>query len=157
MAITFACKSCGQSIVTDEAAGQLVDCPKCGTAHVVPGKSEPVVEAATSSPASVPSFETEPCPFCDKPIKREAHVCEHCGRDLPRSTTQQAHDLSDGWDTKQRTQQISLNESDKADEDIVFDCHECGQRLVINKAGANTIVDCPKCGQALVVPGERKH
>ncbi len=158
MDITFACKICGQSVAIDEAeAGQLVGCPKCGAALIVPGKSKPSAEAATTSPASAPPFETEECPFCAKPIKRKACVCEHCGHDLPQSTTRQAGDPVDGWDTKQRTQQISLEEPGKTDMDIAFDCHECGQRLVINRAGANKIVDCPKCGTALVVPGERSH
>ena len=158
MDITFACESCGQRIVIDEAAaGQLVDCPKCGKPLEVPYKSKPLVEVATSSPASAPSSETEQCPFCAKPIKRGAYVCRHCGRDLPQPMTRQVFDPVEGWDTKQRTQQISLKELGKTDMDISFDCHECGQRLVISRAGANKIVDCPKCGTALVVPGERSH
>jgi DNA-directed RNA polymerase subunit M/transcription elongation factor TFIIS len=157
MDITFACESCGQSLVIDKAAmGQLVDCPKCGKSLEVPYKSKTFVEAATS-PASAPPLETEQCPFCAKLIKPGAYVCKHCGRDLPQLMTRQVCDPVDGLDTKQRTQQMSLKELGKTDMDIAFDCHECGQRLVINKAGANTIVDCPKCGTALVVPGERIH
>ena len=50
MDITFACEKCGQSIVTDEAAaGQLVDCPKCGTPLAVPYKSKSSDKVATPS------------------------------------------------------------------------------------------------------------
>ena len=41
MDITFNCDKCGQSLTIDEAgAGQLVDCPKCGTPLEVPYKSK---------------------------------------------------------------------------------------------------------------------
>jgi hypothetical protein len=50
MDITFSCKSCGQSIVIDEAgAGQLVDCPRCGATVEVPYKSESLDNAALPS------------------------------------------------------------------------------------------------------------
>ncbi len=50
MDITFSCESCGQSIVIDEAgAGQLVDCPKCGTTLEVPYKSKSSDDVAMPS------------------------------------------------------------------------------------------------------------
>lgn len=36
--------------------------------------------------------------------------------------------------------------------DITFNCGSCGQRIVIDEAGAGTNVECPKCGQYLTVP-----
>ena len=51
MEITFNCDACEQSIAIDEAAaGQLVDCPKCGTSLEVPYKSKPLEKAATPAP-----------------------------------------------------------------------------------------------------------
>ncbi|MGD0017058.1 MAG: hypothetical protein ABSC38_06055 [Verrucomicrobiia bacterium] len=51
MDITFACESCGQSIViNDAAAGQLVGCPKCGASLEVPYKFKPLDKAVTPSP-----------------------------------------------------------------------------------------------------------
>jgi ribosomal protein S27E len=122
MDITFGCGYCGQGIVTEEAAGQVVGCPNCGKSLVVPLESEPSVEAGTPSqgPASFPETEPE-------------------------------------LDVKQSTQQISFEDLKKADTDISFDCHGCGQRLVVESAGANRIVDCPKCGTVLVVPTVRSR
>ena len=155
MDISFTCGSCGKGIVTDEASGQIISCPKCGKALVVPVESEPPVEADTSSQASAPPTETKPCPFCGKTIKRWAYVCKYCGHDLTQPATQQVP--VDELDVKQGTQQISLEDLAKADADITFDCHGCGQRLVIDISGANMVVDCPKCGKALVVPRMRSH
>jgi predicted RNA-binding Zn-ribbon protein involved in translation (DUF1610 family) len=122
MDIIFACGYCGQGISTDEAAGQVVDCPKCGKPLVVPFESDPSVEAGAPSQGPASFSETEP-----------------------------------ELDAKQGTQQISLEDLKKADTDISFDCHGCGQRLVIESAGANKIVDCPKCGMVLVVPSARSR
>src|ERR1017187_7412382 len=36
--------------------------------------------------------------------------------------------------------------------DITFECHECGQSLVIDAAGANLPIIGPKCTQDLIVP-----
>ncbi len=36
--------------------------------------------------------------------------------------------------------------------DISFECHQCGQSLVIDEAGANLTIRCPKCNQNLTVP-----
>ena len=36
--------------------------------------------------------------------------------------------------------------------DITFYCIRCGQRVVIEEAGAGLQVECPKCGQNLLVP-----
>jgi Holliday junction DNA helicase RuvB len=37
-------------------------------------------------------------------------------------------------------------------QDIAFNCGECGQRLVIEVAGAGLSVPCPQCGASLAVP-----
>jgi hypothetical protein len=51
MDISFHCK-CGQHIVIDEAgAGQLVDCPKCGTTLEVPNKADALAAVAPPTPA----------------------------------------------------------------------------------------------------------
>lgn len=36
--------------------------------------------------------------------------------------------------------------------DISFECHHCGQSLVIDAAGANLSITCPNCNQNLTVP-----
>jgi ATP-dependent DNA helicase RecQ len=38
--------------------------------------------------------------------------------------------------------------------DITFECHHCGQSMVIDAAGANLPITCPKCSQNLTVPGQ---
>jgi len=50
MDMTFHCNQCGQSIVIDgAAAGQLVDCPKCGKPLEVPYKAETLNGVARAS------------------------------------------------------------------------------------------------------------
>ena len=36
--------------------------------------------------------------------------------------------------------------------DIIFNCGNCGQRIVVDEAGAGLATECPKCGQSLTVP-----
>jgi hypothetical protein len=36
--------------------------------------------------------------------------------------------------------------------DILFNCSECGQHLVIDEAGAGLVVKCPKCARDVSVP-----
>lgn len=58
MDITFNCDKCGQQMVIDEAgAGQLVDCPKCGTPLEVPYKSKPPPSPAIPAPAKSPKLQ----------------------------------------------------------------------------------------------------
>lgn len=40
--------------------------------------------------------------------------------------------------------------------DITFNCTGCGQRVVVDEAGAGRQVQCPKCGQTLTVPNQSK-
>jgi DNA-directed RNA polymerase subunit RPC12/RpoP len=40
--------------------------------------------------------------------------------------------------------------------DITFSCTKCGQRIVIDEAGAGLIIPCPKCGRTLEVPNKSK-
>jgi len=65
MDITFACQKCGQHIVIDEnGAGQLVDCPKCGTKLVVPDTPKLSKIAMT-------------CKWCHKEITVNASLAGH--------------------------------------------------------------------------------
>jgi len=36
--------------------------------------------------------------------------------------------------------------------DIEFNCPVCGQRMVIDKAGAGLVIQCPKCKRNVRVP-----
>jgi hypothetical protein len=112
MDITFACKSCGQSIVIDEAgAGAIVDCPKCGTTLEVPHKSEPLDKAPQRMklcpdcgqmlPASALACDcgwdsskrpppNKNCPYCAEEIRRDAVKCKHCGEFLNGSRRTQS-------------------------------------------------------------------
>ncbi|HUA37261.1 MAG TPA: hypothetical protein VMA35_02540 [Candidatus Sulfopaludibacter sp.] len=36
--------------------------------------------------------------------------------------------------------------------DIVFDCPNCQQELVVDSAGAGTEIDCPACGETITIP-----
>ncbi len=52
MDISFSCNKCGQSLTIDEAgAGQLIDCPKCGTALEVPFRFNTSPKTIVPSPA----------------------------------------------------------------------------------------------------------
>jgi hypothetical protein len=60
MDISFSCGKCGQQLVTDEgAAGQLIDCPKCGLPLEVPYKSTPLNKPATLAAAAPPKLPTK--------------------------------------------------------------------------------------------------
>ena len=36
--------------------------------------------------------------------------------------------------------------------DIIFDCPNCQQELVVDSAGAGTEIDCPSCGETITIP-----
>jgi len=38
--------------------------------------------------------------------------------------------------------------------DIIFDCPNCQQELVVDSAGAGTEIDCPSCGETITIPRE---
>jgi hypothetical protein len=102
MDITFNCDKCGQYIgIGGAAAGQLVDCPKCGTPLEVPYKSQAAPPMPAKPPEPPPAPAPAPnqtglkkCPFCAEMIKAEARICRFCrsslekvGAELPISAT----------------------------------------------------------------------
>ena len=67
MDISFFCEKCGQHVVIDAvAAGQLVDCPKCGTPLAVPYKSKPLNKPATFDTTALP---TPASPSAPSPVQ----------------------------------------------------------------------------------------
>ena len=36
--------------------------------------------------------------------------------------------------------------------EIIFDCPNCQQELVVDSAGAGTEIDCPACGETITIP-----
>ena len=67
MDISFFCEKCGQQVVLDAvAAGQLVDCPKCGTPLAVPYKSKPLNKPATFDTTALP---TPASPSAPSPVQ----------------------------------------------------------------------------------------
>lgn len=38
--------------------------------------------------------------------------------------------------------------------DIIFDCPNCQQELVVDSAGAGTEIECPSCGETIMIPRE---
>ncbi len=40
--------------------------------------------------------------------------------------------------------------------DITFNCDKCGQRIVIDEAGAGMSVQCPSCGAEVMVPTAKR-
>lgn len=38
--------------------------------------------------------------------------------------------------------------------DIIFDCPNCQQELVVDNAGAGTEIECPACGETITIPKE---
>ena len=58
MDITFACDKCGQPLAIEETgAGQLVDCPKCGTCLEVPNKAKVPTPSLPEPPVLAPPAE----------------------------------------------------------------------------------------------------
>jgi hypothetical protein len=49
----------------------------------------------------------------------------------------------------------STNPSEQRPMDLSFQCHSCGQRIVIDAAGAGLQVSCPTCQAEITVPGDR--
>ena len=38
--------------------------------------------------------------------------------------------------------------------DIIFDCPNCQQELVVDSVGAGTEIECPACGETITIPKE---
>lgn len=71
MDITFSCTKCGQRIVVDEAgAGQIIDCPKCGTSLNVPNQFQPSIP----SPVAPQSINLQECPDCTADLQASCIV-----------------------------------------------------------------------------------
>jgi hypothetical protein len=71
-----ACSSCGQVIeYPPEAAGQIVECPKCREKSRLP-ESSPSTLTKEESPQ--PTTPPRLCPVCDAPMAPYGSTCENC-------------------------------------------------------------------------------
>lgn len=48
--------------------------------------------------------------------------------------------------------EVQLAGDSERDTDIVFDCPQCGEGLVVDYRGAGLSIHCPKCGKEVLVP-----
>jgi len=102
------CPSCDRKLrVTEELLGKVVQCPSCGqkfeaagsvagmpppnesagvtTAEnvpLMPAPGPPAGAAIRAEPPPAGNGDFEPCPFCEKPVRRDALRCGHCGEEL---------------------------------------------------------------------------
>lgn len=83
MDVTFSCFNCKQHLaIHEDAAGQIVDCPKCGKKLVVPNKSVALAAVPQAPPASL----SKKCPACREQVDTGAIVCVNCGTTLKMGT-----------------------------------------------------------------------
>lgn len=48
--------------------------------------------------------------------------------------------------------EVQVAGDNERDTDIVFDCPQCGESLVVDYRGAGLGIHCPKCGKEVLVP-----
>jgi predicted RNA-binding Zn-ribbon protein involved in translation (DUF1610 family) len=135
MDITFACESCGQSIVIDEAgAGQLFDCPKCGTPVEVPRTSSTLDKAVSSSPPSAPA--RRKWHFILPPVGCEY---DENGRIVKKTTSLSSprSDTMNEWQEKMREwQEKNISKSYLAE---VLTCPKCGRNFLAQDGCLNCV------------------
>lgn len=89
MTIRFSC-DCGASFqVPKEQAGRLGRCGKCGKEIQIPDASEPPPTPPPAAPKPKVEQTAPParepgrfCPFCGRPVRRNAGVCPSCLKSL---------------------------------------------------------------------------
>jgi predicted RNA-binding Zn-ribbon protein involved in translation (DUF1610 family) len=121
------CPGCGVKLkAADEAAGQQMACPKCGTTLTV---SEPVFDAeAISDPIATPGDvygldepaptaggpapagdDRRPCPVCGEMIVATAAKCRYCG-EIFDPTLRRAESLKQGRSQSPADQDLSTGD-----------------------------------------------